>query len=65
VVVNGDREGTLGMVLADDVVIEVLYDLARLRQRVGSGVGDCGAGMRGLLENVEAEVDTVLANPAV
>jgi hypothetical protein len=32
VVVDGDREGALGSILADDVLLQDVVDLARLRQ---------------------------------
>jgi hypothetical protein len=43
VVVNGDREHLLGVVLADDVVVEHLLDLGGLDEAEGR-LGASGAG---------------------
>jgi hypothetical protein len=59
VVVNGDREDALGMVLADDVIVEDLADLARGRNAVPR-LGDRRLVI--LLDDVHAEFDALIAD---
>ena len=59
VVVDRDREGLLGDVLADDVLLEEVEDLARLGQVVEpqlAGLGEL------LLDDLVAEVDALVAD---
>ena len=59
VVVDGDRQRALGRVLADDVLVEHLVDLARLRQ-----VLEVERRRRGelLVDDLVAEVDALVAD---
>jgi hypothetical protein len=43
VVVHGDGDGALGEVLADNVLVEVVVDLARLGDGLDAGAGLAGA----------------------
>jgi hypothetical protein len=59
VVVDSDREGALGGLLADHVLLQDLVDLARLRQ-----VLQFDRGRRGqlLIDDLVAEVDALVAD---
>ena len=59
VVVDGDREGALGGLLADHVLLQDLVDLLRLRQ-----VLELEGGRRGqlLVDDLVAEVDALVAD---
>ncbi len=59
VVVDGDGERLLGLVLADDVAVEELVDLARLRQLVEAELAGLG---ELLLDDLVAEVDALVAD---
>ncbi len=59
VVVDGDGERLLGDVLADDVVLEEVEDLARLRQVVEAQLAALG---ELLLDDLVAEVDALVAD---
>ncbi len=58
-VVDGDGERLLGDVLADDVVLEEVEDLARLRQVVEAQLAALG---ELLLDDLVAEVDALVAD---
>src|SRR5207249_9826667 len=59
VVVDGDGEDLLGVLLADDVVVEEVVDLTRLRQLVEAHLG----GLRQLLlDDLVAEIDALVAD---
>ena len=61
VVVDGDREDLLGPLLADDVLVELLVELARGRD---AGEGRLGARRRRLLllDDLAAELDALVAD---
>ena len=59
VVVDGDREGLLGLVLTDDVAVEEVVDLARLRQLVEAELAGLG---ELLLDDLVAQVDALVAD---
>src|SRR5581483_7015683 len=59
VVVDGDREGLLRLVLPDDVAVEEVVDLVRLGQLVEAEVGGLG---ELLLDDLVAEVDALVAD---
>ncbi len=59
VVVDRDREGPLGGVLADDVGAEEIEDLARLGQLVEAEIGGLG---ELLLDDLVAQVDALVAD---
>ncbi len=59
VVVHGDRQDLLGAVLTDDVVVQVLVDLTRLRELVEA---DLGALRQLLFDDLVAEVDALVAD---
>ena len=59
VVVDGDRQDLLRVVLADDVVVEELVDLRRLGQLVEAQLGGLG---ELLLDDLVAEVDALVAD---
>jgi hypothetical protein len=59
VVVDGDREGPLGGVLADDVLVEDSVDLPRLGQRVEL---ERRSGGQLLVDDLVAEIDALVAD---
>jgi len=59
VVVDGDREGLLGDILADDVVVEKLIDLARLGQLFEGRVGGI---TEFFLNDLVAQIDALVTN---
>ena len=59
VVVDGDREDLLRVVLTDDVVVQELEDLTRLGQLVEAQLGGLG---ELLLDDLVAEVDALVAD---
>src|SRR5205823_12557831 len=59
VVVHGDRENLLRGLLCDDVVVEELVDLARLRQFLEFQFGGLG---ELFLDDLVAEVDALVAD---
>ncbi len=59
VVVDGDREGPLGRLLADDVLLEEVEDLLRLRQLDHGDLGGLG---ELLLDDLVAEIDALVAD---
>jgi hypothetical protein len=59
VVVDRDRQDLLGLVLADDVVVQELVDLPGLGQLVEAEVGGLG---QLLLDDLVAEVDALVAD---
>ena len=59
VVVDGDRERLLGLVLADDVAVQELVDLARLGQLVEAELAGLG---ELLLDDLVAQVDALVAD---
>ena len=59
VVVDGDRQDLLGVVLADDVVVQELEDLTGLGQLVEAELGGLG---QLLLDDLVAEVDALVAD---
>jgi hypothetical protein len=59
VVVDGDREGLLRVLLADDVGVEELEDLAGLRELVEA---DLAALAQLLLDDLVSEVDALVAD---
>ena len=59
VVVDGDRQDLLGLVLADDVVVQELVDLTGLGQLVEAQLGGLG---QLLLDDLVAEVDALVAD---
>src|SRR5262249_24305858 len=61
VVVDGDRQDLLRRVLPDDVVVQELEDLTRLRQLVEVELAPLG---QLLLDDLVAEVDALVADVA-
>jgi hypothetical protein len=59
VVVDGDRQGALGGVLTNHVVIEHVVDLARLWQVLEV---ECGRGRELLVDDLVAEVDALVTD---
>ncbi len=59
VVVDRDREDLLRLLLADDVVVQVLVDLARLRELVEA---DLGALRELFFDDLVAEIDALVAD---
>jgi hypothetical protein len=59
VVVDGDREGPLGSLLADDVLVQDLVDLDRLREVLEL---EGGRGGELLIDDLVAEVDALVAD---
>jgi hypothetical protein len=59
VVVDRDRQGPLGGVLADDVLVEEVVDLARLGELVPL---ELGALAELLLDDLVAQVDALVAD---
>jgi hypothetical protein len=59
VVVDGDREGALGSLLADDVLVEDVVDLARLREVLELEDGRC---RQLLVDDLVAEIDALVAD---
>src|SRR6266508_500302 len=59
VVVHRHREGLLGHVLADDVLVQEVVDLPRLRE---FGQADVGALVELLLDDLVAEIDALVAD---
>jgi hypothetical protein len=59
VVVDRDRERALGRVLADDVVVEHVVDLSRLRQVLELEGGRSG---ELLVDDLVAEIDALVAD---
>ena len=59
VVVDGDREDLLRVVLADDVVVQELVDLTGLGQLVEAQLGGLG---ELLLDDLVAEIDALVAD---
>jgi hypothetical protein len=59
VVVDGDRERPLGALLADDVLVQDVVDLPRLRQAL-----ELEAGRRGelLVDDLVTEIDALVAD---
>ncbi len=59
VVVDGDRERPLGLLLPDDVVVQDLVDLLRAREVVEVELGRCG---QLLVDDLVAEIDALVAD---
>ena len=59
VVVDGDRQDLLGLLLADDVVVQELVDLTGLGQLVEAQLAGLG---QLLLDDLVAEVDALVAD---
>ena len=59
VVVDGDREDLLRLLLTDDVVVQELVDLTRLGQLVEAELGGLG---ELLLDDLVAEIDALVAD---
>jgi hypothetical protein len=59
VVVDGDREGSLGGILADHVLLQHIVDLTRLGQVLQL---DRGGGRQLLVDDLVAEVDALVAD---
>src|SRR5665811_941150 len=60
-VVDGDREGALGGLLADHVLLEGLVDLTRFRQVLELDAAAAGRGQL-LVDDLVAEVDALVAD---
>jgi hypothetical protein len=60
VVVDGDRERALGVVLADHVLVEDVVDLARLRQVLE--MSNARRGDELLVDDLVAEIDALVAD---
>jgi hypothetical protein len=59
VVVDGDREGPLGALLADDVLVQDRVDLLRLRQALQL---ECRRRLKLLVDDLVAEIDALVAD---
>jgi hypothetical protein len=59
VVVDGDAEDLLGLVLSDDVVVQVLVDLTRLGELVEADFGALG---ELFLDDLVTEIDALVAD---